>query len=129
MDGRARRAADRNMVALWAIAALVAFAVGALLFGLASHGSGDGGLRGYGSMMGGSGSWGWMWIPGALMMVFPIALLLLVFVWMARTSHDYVPASEGLGTDPVREVKVRLARGEITSAQYHQLMNELGDPK
>ena len=119
-----RQAADRN-VARWVILLLGIFAAGAVLFGVAAHSGGSEGSYGYGGMMGGGDEWGWMWVLGALMMVLPFILLVVVLVLLVPQPAVQSAPTVSSSTDPAALAKIRLARGEITTEEYHQLLKEL----
>ncbi len=104
---------------------LVAIVVGALVvFGLLAALAASAPSGGYGWMMG--GNWGWMWGLGAIMMLIPLVFLLVLLFALIRPSSP-APAvlSTPVGLDPLREVRLRYARGEITQAQYYQIVNDL----
>ena len=79
---------------------------------------------GFGWMMG--GNWSWMWGIGAFMMAIPlIFLVLLVALLLRPRSPQPWVVSTSMAPDPVLEVRMRFARGEITSDQYRQMLDEL----
>ena len=88
--------------------------------------AGSSGHGGYGWMMGGDGGWGWMWGAGALMMMVPLIFLIVLVLVLVPTGHTQVtapapPPPEDLAT----VLRVRYARGELTSEQYHRILNDL----
>ncbi len=104
---------------------LVAILVGALVvFGLLAALAASAPSGSYGWMMG--GNWGWMWGLGAIMMLIPLVfLLVLLFALIRPSSPAPTVLSAPAGSDPLREVRLRYARGEITQAQYYQIVNDL----
>ena len=81
---------------------------------------------GYGWMMGGDGGWGWMWGMGAAMMTIPVVLFVaLIAVLLRPQPSEPTIVSTAPPPDPVSEAGMRYARGEITSAQYRQIREDL----
>lgn len=67
-----------------------------------------------------------MWGIGAFMMAIPlIFLVLLVALLLRPRSPQPWVVSTSAAPDPVLEVRMRFARGEITSDQYRQMLDEL----
>lgn len=124
MSSKAESAQGNRSLAwiVLAIAAVVILvAAGAWLAALSSSGS-----SGYGWMMGGSAGWGWMWGLGALMMAVPLIFLVLLISLLLRPvppAPVTVPASHS--PDPVTVARLRFARGELTSDQFRQVLNDL----
>lgn len=109
----------RWLLPLVAIIAVAVVLVGVFAALASSANSGD-----YGWMMG--GNWGWMWGMGALMMVIPLIFLVLLVVLILRpSSQQPVVVATSLAPDPFSEAQMRYARGEITSDQYRQIINDL----
>jgi uncharacterized membrane protein len=81
---------------------------------------------GYGWMMGGNGSWAWMWGAGALMMAIPLIFLILLFTLILRPlSPQPAVVTTASPANPLAELRVRYARGEITAEQYRQVLGDL----
>lgn len=84
------------------------------------------GHAGYGRMMGGDAGWGWMWGVGALMMVIPLVIVVLLIVFLAHSANPpAVTLPSNPAVDPLTEARVRYARGELTSEQFHQVLSDL----
>jgi uncharacterized membrane protein len=99
---------------------------------LAMMGYGRGYGYGYNNMMGGGGGW----FAGLLMLLFAalvIAGIVLLVMWAVRASAGH-QATSGTALPPeaaghheaVAIAKRRLASGEITKAQYDEIMQALG---
>ena len=111
-----------DRVYLWVAIAVVSVVALAALGAAIWMASGAGGYVGYGPM-GWGGGWGWF-LP--LMMVIPAAFVILVLFLILRAA---VPArtvtmSETL-SEPMQQLQLRYARGEINSEQYHQIASDL----
>ena len=104
-----------------ALLAVTIALVGVLVAVAASVGSGG---YGWNWMMG--GGWGAMWVVGALMMVVPVLLLvLLIALLLQRMAPAPVLVSPLGGADPASTVRMRYARGEITAEQYRKILSDL----
>ncbi len=107
---------------LWVLLAIAVVAVvgmGALAALATSSGTG-----GSGWMMG--GNWGGMWGLVAIMMLLPFVLLVVLVFALFRPSSLALPVPTApVGRDPLGEVRLRYARGEITQAQYYQIVSDL----
>ncbi len=103
---------------------LVAILIGAfVVFGLLAALAASAPSGSYGWMMG--GNWGWMWGAGALMMVIPVVFLLLVLFLLLRPTPPSAIMAVPPPADPTLEIRMRYARGEITTEQYRQMLTEL----
>jgi uncharacterized membrane protein len=103
------------------LVALIAV-VGVLVAVAAQYGGGGG--YGWDWMMG--GGWGSMWVVGSLMMLIPILALVLLLALLFRPStQNPILLSPTPPVDATTTVRMRYARGEITSEQYRQILSDL----
>ncbi|MCZ7527924.1 MAG: SHOCT domain-containing protein [Acidimicrobiia bacterium] len=68
--------------------------------------------------------WGWMWLLGTVVMVALVGLAVAALVWGARAGR--APGA-GDGRARARDILAeRYARGEITTEEYRERLQELG---
>ncbi|MDE1819655.1 MAG: hypothetical protein KGJ23_13380 [Euryarchaeota archaeon] len=122
MQANAARAAysvgDRTIVLGLLAVFLVVIAAGVLMMSFAG---------GFGGPMMGyywGGNWGSMALVGVLVMVVFLGLFLFLLYVLFRGAS--APAVSMGGADPVEVARLRYARGELTKAQYDQLLLDLG---
>ncbi len=102
---------------------LVVAAAGVVLLAVLANGALGSGW----GMMGGWGPSSGVWFVGALMMVVPLALLLFFVVLFLRPlapNPPMYPPSAGAST-PEEALRLRYAKGEISSEQYHEILRDL----
>ena len=102
------------------LVALVAV-VGVLVAVAVQYGGGGG--YGWDWMMG--GGWGSMWVVGSLMMLIPVLFLILLLALLFRPTTTPILLPSGPAPDATSTVRMRYARGEITSEQYRQILSDL----
>lgn len=126
MESSPGKEPDSSETRRWLIPVVVVTLVVIGLFAVFAAVAGSSGHDGYGWMMGGDGGGSWMWGVGALMMTVPLILLIVLLLALAPTSYAQaaLPARKALD-DPAAMVRARYARGEITSEQYHRILNDL----
>ena len=66
---------------------------------------------------------GWMWLWGMAMMI----LFVLLLVWLVRSSagHGAGPAFQDPAARPREILAERYAKGELTTEEYRERINEL----
>jgi uncharacterized membrane protein len=109
----------------WLIPTLAAVIAILVLAGVVAAIAASTSFGAYGWMMGG-GTWSWMWGFGALMMMVPLVLLALLLVVLLRASSPspmLVPVAQS--ADPLTEVRLRYARGEVSQEQYRAILRDL----
>jgi putative membrane protein len=75
-------------------------------------------LADYVGHMNGDG-WGWMWIPGLVFMLVVAIAAVAAVVMLARGNQP------GRGPGPREILAERYARGELSTEDYHERLDEL----
>ena len=110
----------------WLIPVVVVSLLAIGLFTVFAALAGSSGHDGYGWMMGGGAGWGWMWGVGALMMTVPLILFFVLLLALVPPNHAHAaPPAQPPSDDLATVVRVRYARGELTSEQYRRILDDL----
>jgi putative membrane protein len=83
----------------------------------------------------GYGAW-WMWVPGLLLTLLIVGGVIVLIVWLVRSTGSSAGSVTGatapsqLHEDSARRIlEERLARGEITSDEFRELVTTLNDTR